>query len=94
MQGMKTRMFHDQEANLNRATRDTPFHLVYGADTVLQPKIYLESTWVAQFNEVDQDEERELDTNLLEEKRNKALANVKMYQDYLKCHYNKSVVPR
>jgi hypothetical protein len=33
--------------NINRATRDTPFHLVYGADAVLPPEIFLESTWAA-----------------------------------------------
>jgi hypothetical protein len=33
--------------NINRAIRDTPFNLVYGADTVLPPEIYLESTRVA-----------------------------------------------
>jgi hypothetical protein len=47
-----------------------------------------------QFSEVDQDEARELDSNLLEEKHNKALANVQRYQEYLKWYYNKSVVPR
>jgi hypothetical protein len=54
--------------NVNRDTRDTPFHLVYGADVVLPPEIYLESAQVAQFNEANQDEARELDANLLEEK--------------------------
>jgi hypothetical protein len=44
--------------NINRATRDTPFHLVYGADAVLPPEIYLESAQVAQFNEADQTEAR------------------------------------
>jgi transposase InsO family protein len=29
--------------NVNRAIRDTPFNLVYGADVVLLPEIYLES---------------------------------------------------
>jgi hypothetical protein len=48
---------------------------------------------VAHFNEVDQDEARELDANLLEEKWNKALANVKKYQESLKGHYNKNVLP-
>jgi hypothetical protein len=52
------------------------FHLVYGVDAVLPPEIFLESVRVAQFNEEDQDEARELDSNLLEEKHNKALANV------------------
>jgi hypothetical protein len=54
--------------------------LVYRADAVLSPEIFLESARVAQFNEADQDEARELDSNLLEEKHNKALANVQMYQ--------------
>jgi hypothetical protein len=36
--------------NVNRATRDTPFHLVYRADIVLPPEIYLESARVAYFN--------------------------------------------
>jgi transposase InsO family protein len=28
--------------NINRGTRDTPFNLVYGAEAVLPPEIYLE----------------------------------------------------
>jgi hypothetical protein len=65
--------------NDNRATRDTTFHLVYGADAVLPPEIFLELAQVAQFNEADQNEARKLDSNLLEEKCNKALANIQKY---------------
>jgi hypothetical protein len=36
--------------NINRATRNTPFNLVYGADAVLPLEIYLESVRVAHFN--------------------------------------------
>jgi hypothetical protein len=79
--------------NINRATRDTPFHLVDGADAVLPPKFFLESVRVAYFND-DQAEVRELDSNLLEEKRNTTLANVQKYQESLKRYYNKSVVSR
>jgi hypothetical protein len=61
---------------VNRATRDTSFHLVYGADVVLPPDIFLESAQVTQFNAEDQNEARELDSNLLKEKCNKALTNV------------------
>jgi maltose-binding protein MalE len=43
---------------------------------------------------VDQDEERDLDSNLLEEKHNNALANMPKYQESLKLYYNKSVVLR
>jgi hypothetical protein len=39
--------------NIIQATRDTPFHLVYGADVVLPPKIYLESARVVHFNEAN-----------------------------------------
>jgi hypothetical protein len=41
--------------NVNRATRDTPFNLVYGAEAVLPPEIYLKLARVAQFNEENQD---------------------------------------
>jgi hypothetical protein len=36
--------------NMNRATRDASFNLVYGADVVLPPEIYLESPRVAHFD--------------------------------------------
>jgi hypothetical protein len=29
------------QTNINRATRDTPFSLIYGAESVLPPEIYL-----------------------------------------------------
>jgi hypothetical protein len=62
--------------NVNRATRDTPFNLVYGADDVLPPKIYLQSARVAHFDSEHQAEARELDSILLEERRNTTLINV------------------
>jgi hypothetical protein len=80
--------------NINRATRDTLFNLVYGADAVLPPKIYLQSTRVTHFNAEDQAEERKLDSNLLEEMHNTTLANVQKYEESLKRYYNKSVVQR
>jgi hypothetical protein len=80
--------------NINGATRNTPFNLVYGADTVLPLEIYLESTRVAHFNTEGQAEARELDSNLLEERHNTSLANVRKYQESLKRYYNKSVVQR
>jgi transposase InsO family protein len=54
--------------NVSRATRATPFSLVYGAEAVLPPEVYLESDRVAHFNPEDQAEARELDANLLEKK--------------------------
>jgi hypothetical protein len=101
---MKTRMLHDREArsrnwhkelplvlwalrtNVNRAIR-----VVYGADAVLPPKIYLESVSVAHFDSEHQAKARELDSNMLDERRNTALVNVQKYQESPK-YYNKSVV--
>jgi hypothetical protein len=80
--------------NVIRATKSTPFHLVYRADVVLPPEIFLKSVRVAHFNEEDHAKARELDSNLLEEKRNTTLANMRKYQESLKRYYNKSVVPR
>jgi hypothetical protein len=82
------------QTNINRATRDTPFNLVYGAEVVLPPEIYLKSARVAHFNTEDQIKARELDANLLEERHNTTLSNVRKYQASVKKYYNKSVVQR
>jgi transposase InsO family protein len=66
--------------NVNRATRDTPFNLVYGADAVVPPEIYLELARVAHFDSERQTEARELDSILLEERSNTTLINVQKYQ--------------
>jgi hypothetical protein len=71
-----------------------PFCLVYGAESVLPPEIYLKSARVAHFNPEDQAKARELDINLLQERRNTVLSIVRKYQAVLKRYYNKSVVQR
>jgi hypothetical protein len=82
------------QTNVNRATRDTSFNLVYRVDAVLPPEIYPQSTRVAHFDLEHQAEARELDFILLEERCNVALINVWKYQESLKKYHNKSVVPR
>jgi hypothetical protein len=82
------------QTNISRAIKDTPFCLVYGAEAVLPPEIYFKSTRVAYFNPEDQAEARELDANLLEERCNTTLSNVRKYQAALKRYYNKSMVQR
>jgi hypothetical protein len=77
-------VFWALQTNVNRATRATPFSLVYGAEAVLPPEVYLESARVAHFNPEDQAEASELDANLLEEMHNTALSNVRRYQTVLK----------
>jgi hypothetical protein len=78
--------------NINRATRDTPFSLVYRSEAVLPYEIYLKSARVRNLNPEDQVEARELDTNMLEKRCNTSLSNVRKYQVALRRYYNKSVV--
>jgi hypothetical protein len=70
--------------NINRATKDTSLNLVYGADALLPPEIYVESARVSHFNAEDQTNTRDLDSNLLEERRNTSLPNVQKYQESMK----------
>jgi hypothetical protein len=78
--------------NISKATRSMPFSLVYEVEIILPPEVYLKSARVAHFNSEDQTEARELDANLLEERRNTTLSNVHKYHTALKKYYNKSVV--
>jgi hypothetical protein len=71
-----------------------PFSLVYRAEAMLPPEVYLKSARVAHFNPEDQTETREMDANLLEERRSTTLSNVRKYQTALKKYYNNSVVQR
>jgi hypothetical protein len=60
----------------------------------MPPEVYLKSARVAHFNPEDQAKVRELDANLLEQRCNTTLSNVRKYQTVLKKYYNKSVVQR
>jgi transposase InsO family protein len=50
--------------NVSRVTRAMQFSLVYGAEAILPPEVYLKSARVTHFNLKDQAEVRELDANL------------------------------
>jgi hypothetical protein len=50
---------------------------------VLPSKIFFEAARVAHFDEENQEEVRKLDSNLLEERCNTALTNVRKYQESL-----------
>ena len=80
--------------NQNRATRESPFYLVYGTEAVLPPEVILRAPRVEQFREEDQTEAREVDLNCLEEVRNTALLRVEKYQQELRRQYQKKVFPR
>ena len=80
--------------NPNRATRETPFYFVYGAEAVLPPEVALGAYRVAHFDENDQEEARGVDFMALEEGRVEAAERIKKYQETLRRHYQKKVCQR
>ena len=64
----------------SRATGETPFFLVFGAEAMLPPELKIRSTRVDTYNDSNQEQLRADDINLLEEKRNQALIRSAVYQ--------------
>lgn len=64
----------------SRATGETPFFLVFGAEVMLPPELKIRSTRVKNYNDSSQEQLRVDDINLLEEKRNQALIRSAVYQ--------------
>ena len=63
----------------SRATGETTFFLVFGAEAMLPPELKIRSTRVETFSESNQEQLRADDTNLLEEKRNQDLIRLAVY---------------
>jgi hypothetical protein len=53
----------------SRATGETPFFLVYGAEACLPPKITMGSLRVQSFDEDLQEQQRRQDVDLVDERR-------------------------
>jgi hypothetical protein len=78
----------------SRATGETPFFLVYGAEAVLPAKVTLGSPQVRAYNEEDQDQLRQHDILYLEEVRCRLAVRVARYQQALRCYHQRHVRPR
>ena len=78
----------------SRATGETPFFLVFGAEAMLPPELKIRSTRVEAFNDSNQEQLRADDIHLLEEKRNQALIRSAVYQQALRKYYDRKVQPR
>jgi hypothetical protein len=72
----------------SRATGETPFFLVYGAEAVLPPDIRLKSPRVLMFSEEEEPECCDLDLMLLEEERDRTAYRVHQYQQTLRKYHN------
>ena len=78
----------------SRATGETPFFLVYGAEAVLPTELTYTSPWVALFEEETQTQRRLDDVDVLEETRRKVLLRNAKYLQNLRRYHQKRVHPR
>ena len=75
----------------NRATRETPSSLVYGAEAVIPTELIYWSPRVLAHDEVAQDQHRRDDVVLLEENRLQAATRVARYQQALHRYHSHMV---
>nr|CAE03836.3 OSJNBb0013J13.13 [Oryza sativa Japonica Group] len=78
----------------SRATGETPFFLVYGAEAVLPSELTLRSPRVSMYCEADQDQLRRDDLDYLEERRRRAALRAARYQQSLRCYHQRHVRAR
>ena len=75
----------------NRATGQTPFSLVYGAEVVIPTELIYGSPRVLAYDEVAQDQHRRDDAVLLEENHLRAAPHVACYQQALRRYHSRRV---
>nr|CAD41616.1 OSJNBa0091D06.19 [Oryza sativa Japonica Group] len=78
----------------SRATGETPFFLVYGAEAVLPSELTLRSPRATMYCEADQDQLRRDDLDYLEERRRRAALRAARYQQSLRRYHQRHVRAR
>jgi transposase InsO family protein len=78
----------------SKATGETPFFLVFGAEAVLPSELAHGSPRVRAFEEAGQEQRRHDDVNLLEEFRCRAAVRAARYQQSLRRYHQRHVRPR
>nr|CAH67541.1 H0425E08.9 [Oryza sativa]CAH67733.1 H0522A01.4 [Oryza sativa] len=78
----------------SRATGETPFFLVYGAEAVLPSELTLRSPRVTMYCEADQDQLRQDDLDYLEERRRRAALRAARCQQSLRRYHQHHVRAR
>ncbi|XP_027156819.1 uncharacterized protein LOC113757958 [Coffea eugenioides] len=73
------------------ATQETPFSLTYGAEAVIPAEILTPSPRLAAYAAEVNDEERQLDLDLVDERRDLASARIASYKNTLAHYYNARV---
>nr|ABA95702.1 retrotransposon protein, putative, unclassified [Oryza sativa Japonica Group] len=78
----------------SRATGETPFFLVYGAEAVLPSELTLRSPRATMYCEADQNQLRRDDLDYLEERRRRAALRAARYQQSLRRYHQRHVRAR
>jgi hypothetical protein len=78
----------------NRATRETPFFLVYGAEACLPPEILMGSPRVQSFDESMQEQLRGEDVDFIDERRWQAAIRNARYNQTLRRYHQQFVHSR
>nr|XP_027075992.1 uncharacterized protein LOC113699838 [Coffea arabica] len=73
------------------ATQETPFSLTYGAEAVISAEILTPSSRLAAYAAEVNDEQRQLDLDLVEERRDLASTRIASYKNTLAHYYNARV---
>jgi hypothetical protein len=79
---------------VSRATRYSPFFLVYGSEAVLLTDLIWTSPRIEQYDEGEAEHTRRLELDSIEEVRVNATLQLACYLQSLRHHYNKSTKPR
>ena len=75
----------------NRATGQTPFALVYGAEAVLPTELIYGSPRVLAYDELEQEQLRQDDATLLEEDCLRAAVRAACYQQALRRYHSRKI---
>ena len=74
-----------------RSTRETPFSMTYGTETVIPLEIGFPTSRISSFNPRDNDEQLAKSLDLIKEKRENAMVQLAYYQQKLKQGYDANV---
>jgi hypothetical protein len=78
----------------SRATGETPFFMVYGAEAVLPPEVTMGSLRVKTYDEATQDQLRREDIELVDERRWQVVIKNARYRQALRRHHQRFVRSR